>query len=212
MFAGEKLFVTWVKDGFHIICAIPNEFARKSTFSTVPLVPDLLLDSQNYFHLFNVEGCTVFGILLQVNISLMLLHPKRGPDPSHLFHSRIIASRFLTHQWNQDDLHLQHGFIESGLRAFLTISQPGFPTFPKTRSSIPSPGKGKRSDSLPDSLLRTPCDEAQTLLSPSSKKFSHSMGTKQKDLCSDVFCSIHTSNSHILSEFKDLKRTVNTAL
>lgn len=154
----------------------------------------------------------VFRILLQVNTSLMLLHLKRGPDPSHLFCSRIIASRFLTRQRKQDDLRLQYGFIESGLGAFLTISKPGFPTFPKTRSSIPSPGKGKRSDSLPDSLLRTLCDEAQTLLSPSSKKFSHSEGVKQKELRSDAFCSIHTANSHTLSKFKDLKTTVNTAL
>lgn len=116
--AGEKLFVTGVKDGFHTICAIPNDLARKSTFSTASLAPDLLLDSQNYFHLFNTVGCMGFGILLQVNTSLMSLHPKRGPDPSHLFRSRIIASRFLTHQRNQDDVSLQYVFIESGLELF----------------------------------------------------------------------------------------------
>lgn len=83
-FAGEKLFVTLVKHGFHTICAIPNDRARKSTFSTVPLAPDLLLDSQNRFHLFNSGSCAGFGILLQVNTSLMLLHLQRGLDPSHL--------------------------------------------------------------------------------------------------------------------------------
>lgn len=76
-------------------------FARKPTFSTVPLAPDLLLDGQNFFNLFNTGSCKVFGILLQVNTSLTLLQPKRGPDPSHLFCSRIIASRFLTHQWTK---------------------------------------------------------------------------------------------------------------
>lgn len=155
------------------------------------------------FIFFTIGGCTAFGILLQVNASLMLLHPRRRPDPSHLFRSKIIASTFPPHQWNQDDLRLHMGL--SG--AFLTISQPGFLTFPKTRSSIPSPGKGKRSDSLPDSLLRPPCDEAQMPLSPSSKKFSHSAGAKHKESQPEAFCSIHTSNSHSPSEFQDLKHT-----
>lgn len=59
-FAGEKLFVTWVKDGFHIVRAIPNALARKSTFSTAPLAPDLLLDRQNYFHFFSHWGLHSF--------------------------------------------------------------------------------------------------------------------------------------------------------
>lgn len=56
-------------------------------------------------------GCTAFGILLQVNTSLMLLHPRRRLDPSHLFGSRIITSSFPAHQRNQDDLCVLHGFI-----------------------------------------------------------------------------------------------------
>lgn len=148
-----------------------------------------------------IGGCTAFGILLQVNTSLMLLHPRRRPDPCHLFGSRIITSRFSTHSETKMICVCCRGL--SG--AFLTISQPGFLTFPKTRSSIPSPGRGKRSDSLPDSLLRPPCDEAQTLLSPSSKKFSHSAGAKHKESQPEAFRSIHTSDSHSLSEFQDLK-------
>lgn len=55
-----------------------------------------------------IGGYTAFGILLQVNTSLMLQHPRRRPDPSHLFSSRIITSRFPTHQ---DDLCVLYGFI-----------------------------------------------------------------------------------------------------
>lgn len=155
-------------------------------FLLVPHVPDLLLDSQNLLLSFSHWGLQISGILLQVK------HPcvaaSEGGTASFLsIHSRIIASRFLTHQWNQENLHLQYRFIESGLGDVLTISQPGFPTFPKTRSSIPSPGKGKRSDSLPDSLFRTPCDGAQMLLSPSSKKFSHSIRSKAERVTSWCF-------------------------
>jgi len=35
MSAGEKLFVTLVKDGFHAIRAVVNDLARKSAFSTI---------------------------------------------------------------------------------------------------------------------------------------------------------------------------------
>lgn len=59
-FGGEKLFVTGVKDGFHIICAIPNDLVRQSTFSAVPLVPDLLLDSQNLLLSFSHWGLQDF--------------------------------------------------------------------------------------------------------------------------------------------------------
>lgn len=47
-------------------------------------------------------------------------------------------------------------------------------TFEKMMLSTSSLGEWKRSESLPDCLLRTPCFEAHSLPSPTSRKFSHS--------------------------------------
>lgn len=60
-------------------------FARKRTFSTVPLAPDLLFDGQNFFNLFNTGSCKVFGILLQYIPHVAAAKEGTGSFPSILF-------------------------------------------------------------------------------------------------------------------------------
>lgn len=91
------------------------------------------------------------------------MHFSKPPTPGARFSERedALFSR-ITKSWRD----AQYGWQESRPEANSTLG--------KMMLSTSSLGEWKRSESLPDSLLRTPCFEAHSLPSPTSRKFSHS--------------------------------------